>query len=232
MSGQLVFKFDGATHTIGPNQFIIISSSVVHDVTNGPNRAFVLQIPLAFIEKYYSKPEQLNFVTRDLKSTNYKKIVDLFSELDYVNKYKKSGYLFDFGIILLIMLKNLILNFSEDKKNIGRVTSDLKDIIIFINDHYAEELSVQNLAYKYGYNASYLSRLFKKQTGITLIQYVYKIRLNNLYQDLINSDISINNLMKKHGLTNQRTARIMFKEMFGELPNQVRTKYKMNVRLK
>ncbi|WP_225363960.1 cupin domain-containing protein [Levilactobacillus brevis] len=61
LAGQLTFQFDGVAHVIQANQFEVISSGVIHDVTNTPNHALVLQIPLPFIEKYVKDPATLNF---------------------------------------------------------------------------------------------------------------------------------------------------------------------------
>lgn len=227
MDGELTFKFEGLTHIVDANQFIIIPSGVVHDVTNGPNQALVLQIPLLFIEKYWTNAERLAFNLNDLKGFEYQKVVRLLNELNQVNKQQKKGYLFDFGMILLMIIKTIVLCFGEtEKKDVYKDTSGLKDLIIYINSHYTDRLSVKELAQKFGYNPSYLSRLFKQQNGITLIEYIYEIRLNELYQSLMTSDLPIKALLKLHGLNNERTTREMFKKMYGVLPNQIRMKYR------
>lgn len=226
MSGQLIFMFDGISHTIQANQFIVIPSGVVHDVTNTANQALVLQIPLEFIEKYYDDPDKLNFNMEAGQPQAYQLVTELLNNLNRINQRQEPGYLFDFGSNLLQILRIVVLEFgepyaSENHNN----TSGLKDIIIEINSHYAKPFTVNELAQQFGYNPSYLSRLFKKQIGITIIEYIYEIRLSKLYQDLINTELPIKELMINHGLTNERTTREMFKKMYGILPMQVRTKY-------
>lgn len=229
MSGKLIFKFDGLTHVVEDNQFIVIPSGIVHDVTNGPNQALVLQIPLVFIEKYWPNPEQLTFVTDRPQDSEYQKVVRLLNKLNQVNKQENEGYLFDFGMVLLMIIKTVVLCFGKpEKERVHKDTSGLKELIVFINSHYSDQLSVKGLAQKFGYNPSYLSRLFKQQNGITLIEYVYEIRLNELYQSLITSDLPIKTLLKLHGLNNERTTREMFKKMYGVLPNQIRMKYRLS----
>jgi len=226
LAGQLTFQFDGQAHVIRANQFAIVSSGVIHDVTNTPNRSLVLQIPLRFIERYVAHPERLNFSTVGLEATPaYQEVVAAFKRLNQINQERQRGYLIDTGITVLTMLKTLILNFTDPDDPLTESSSSLKSIVIYVNEHYRDKLSVKAVAHQFGYNASYLSRLFKAQTGVTLGRYVYLIRLNNLYRDLIDTDTPVDVLMDKHGLTNRRTAREMFQEMYGSLPKQIRLQY-------
>ncbi|MGL0748751.1 AraC family transcriptional regulator [Secundilactobacillus paracollinoides] len=191
-------------------------------MTNSPNRAFVLQIPLSFFAQYYQHPETLNFRINPSNSVRYQQIVASFLKLNDIVLAHREGYRFDMGVQLLTMLKILILNFTDADEPLTKDTSGIKEIIVYINGHYAMPLQVETLARQFGYNASYLSRLFKSQTGVTLIRYIYNIRLNVFYQDLIKSGTPIDKLYAKHGLTNKRTARQLFSDQYGSLPNEVR----------
>ncbi|GAA3602600.1 AraC family transcriptional regulator [Secundilactobacillus similis] len=222
LTGKLTFKFDGQSHVVGPNQFMVVSSGVVHDVTNLPNRAFVLQIPLKFFQTFYPDPERLRFVPTTANQAAYHTVLSLFDDLYRVKRDQQPGYLFDFGAVLLKLIKTLILNFTTETPNLPQRTDGIKELLVYINQHYQAALNEQQLADQFGYNASYLSRLFKKQTGVTMIQYIYVIRLNALYQDVIKSGTPIDKLFAKHGLTNKRTARQLFKEMYGVLPSELR----------
>lgn len=227
LAGRLTFQFDGRAHVIRANQFAVVSSGVIHDVTNTPNRSLVLQIPLGFIEQYVSHPERLNFSTMGLEDTPaYREVVTTFKRLNQINHERQRGYLLDTGITVLTLLKILVLNFTDPDDPLTESSSHLKSIVIYINEHYREKLSVKAVAHQFGYNASYLSRLFKAQTGVTLGHYVYLIRLNNLYRDLLDTEIPVDTLMDRHGLTNRRTAREMFQEMYGALPKQIRLRYR------
>ncbi|MCH9266973.1 AraC family transcriptional regulator [Pediococcus acidilactici] len=230
LEGKLVFNFEGKQHIIGPNRFVVVSSGVVHDVANTPNHAFVLQIPIKFVQNYYLNPEQLHFITENLEgTTEYKKIIKWLHELNRINQREEKGYLFDAEILVLLIVKTLFLRFVDNQNPFESKMSGLKEILIFIESHYNQKISVAEIAKKYGYNASYLSRLFKEQTGITLVEYIYEVRLSNLYNDLVNTKLPITVLLNKHGLTNRRTAREMCKKMFGLLPSQIRQKYSSEV---
>lgn len=224
LSGELVFRFDGRIHVIGPGEFVVVPSGVIHDVTNSPNQSLVLQIPLNFISPYYDNPELLNFKVEKnaIHTVHYENIVNSFAKLNHIYASKVEGYSFFCGSIVLLMLQNLIANFVDKTGLVEPISSKLKEIIIFINEHYSDTFNVEQLADQFGYNSSYLSRMFKNQMGLSIIQYVYKIRINYMYQDLLNTGTPIKNIMKNHGLTNERTTREMFKNMYQKTPREVR----------
>lgn len=74
-------------------------------------------------------------------------------------------------------------------------------------------------------SGNYLSRLFKQQIGLTITDYIYKIRINAFYQDLIKTDKPISELMIKHGLNNAKTTRKTFKNIYNKLPSQIRNDF-------
>ncbi|MCI1632543.1 AraC family transcriptional regulator [Liquorilactobacillus nagelii] len=227
MSGRLDMQFNGKTHTIEANQFMAVSSGVVHSVANTPNQALVLQVPLKFVERYYLQANHANFVINKANNEKaYSEVLKLLNELNIVNKQKKQGYLFEYGALVLLILKELFTNFNDIKHPLNENTNLLKDVIIYININYNNQLNISDLSKRFGYNASYLSRKFKQQMGITIVEYIYMVRLSNLYTDLIETPTPISLLMDKHGLKNRRTAREMCQKMYGLLPKQIRQKHK------
>jgi len=227
LAGQLVFQINGRAHVIRPGNFVVVPSGVIHDVTNTANHALVLQVPLTFMAAYFNHPETMNFSTTGLTDTEaYRQVVAKFRELNQVNREQGVSAQLDSGILVLTILKLLVENFVRLDQPLTENASNIKSLLIYVNEHYRDKLSVKLLAETFGYNASYLSRLFKRQTGVTLGQYVYMIRLNNFYQDLINTELPVNDLFARHGLTNRRTAREQFRRMFGRLPKQIRLAHK------
>lgn len=231
INGKLSFTINGKTYKVEANEFIIVPSGVVHDVTNSPNIAYVLQIPLSALAQYIDHPEQVDFQNGLTTTITYKTIVSLIKELGNLIYSQPLGFRFDSEIVFLQLLK-LIFTKLVSKTPLQTSNNRLKDIIIFINKHYYQKLSVNGLAKKFGYNPSYLSRLFKEQTGISLINYIYEVKINQFYQDIINTNIPIKELLLKNGLTNMRTTRKDFKNMFGVLPNDIRRKNILNIQKK
>ena len=51
------------------------------------------------------------------------------------------------------------------------------DVEAYLQAHYSEELSVESVADAIGFHAVYLNRIFKRQKGVTLIQYLINLRM-------------------------------------------------------
>lgn len=220
-AGQLEFDIAGQLFTIGAGQFIMVPSGVVHAVANTPNRAMVFQIPLTTIEHYLDHPEKVDFKNGLVDLPEYKTAVRLIKRFGEVDAARMTGYKFDSEIILLQLLKLIFTKFARERP-LTVSNSQLKNVIIYINQNYPEQLTVNSLAAQFGYNPSYLSRMFKQQTGISLLKYIYEVKINRFYQDILKTDLPIKQLLVKNGLNNERTARNTFKEMFGVLPSTLR----------
>lgn len=50
--GELTFTLNHAMTQISDGQFIVVPSGAIHAVSNTPNEAYVLQIPIDFIKNY------------------------------------------------------------------------------------------------------------------------------------------------------------------------------------
>lgn len=228
LEGTLQLFVNARSHTIRDGECIAISSGMIHDVANTPNRTLVLQIPLRILSPFVSAPQLLHFhVSKNKNAKAYEHLVNQFMQMNQIIRNKKEGYLFDSEITLIKILKLLVLYFTEKEPLQSRISSNIQDLLIYINEHYKEPLSVQNLAKIVGYNANYLSRIFHTQMGTTLNEYIYRVRLTHFREALFNTDSSIKELMLECGLKNQRTTREIFQKIYGTLPLEARKNNQM-----
>ena len=87
---------------------------------------------------------------------------------------------------------------------------------------YDDELSLTILANHFHFSEVYLSRMFKEKTGITLLSYINKIRLNHAYNDLMNTSLTINEIALNHGFKNVKAFNKIFKEYYHDIPSKYR----------
>ena len=192
LDGHLRFTIDGMMLNVRGGQFAMLPSGAIHDVASRPNHAYVLQVPLRTI-----------------------------SAMGKTVSRASPGSSFDFSISLLNILKRMFTVFCIPDTN-NRSADNVKEIITYLHEHATEPLSVGELARTFGYNPSYLSRMFKTQTGVTLVSYLYDVRVSRLHDDLLTTDESIGSLLLKNGLTNQRMTREVFRRRYGVLPSDLR----------
>jgi two-component system response regulator YesN len=56
-----------------------------------------------------------------------------------------------------------------------------KGALLYIQKHYQDNISLKDVAKRLSFNASYLSRVFKEDTGINLVHYLNKYRLDRAF---------------------------------------------------
>lgn len=221
LDGHLRFTIDGKAFHARDGQFVMVPSGAIHDVASGPNHAYVLQVPLREVRQLRDNPEGAVFLNGQVHRPEYAEVVSCFNRMGLVLEHAYDGCWFDFEICLLTILKHMFTTFCVPG-SASRMTDNAKEIISYLHEHATEHIVVSELAERFGYNPSYLSRMFKQQTGVGIIDYVYEVKVNRLHEDLLATDDSITDLMEKNGLTNRRLARKAFKELYGVLPSQVR----------
>lgn len=146
---------------------------------------------------------------------------ELFEELKPIEKllqcdtiYKIKNNMYD----ILKQIDSYINTNQEQNDNI------IDHIMTYVNDHYQEvNLSVSMLADTYRINSSYLSRSFKKQVGIGLLDYIHKTRISHA-KELINStSMNLNEIYSLVGYYNSMTFTRAFKRYENITPSQYRT---------
>lgn len=112
---------------------------------------------------------------------------------------------------------------QELNADAGQVEESVRIVKNYIAEHYQEPLTREFLASLVYLNADYLSRLFKKQTGYTLMDYVTFERMERAKQMLMESSLSISEIALETGYSNTAYFTKMFKKYFdGVTPRQYR----------
>ncbi len=88
---------------------------------------------------------------------------------------------------------------SEHKSTSQRTIDSIKE---YINEHYHENLTLEDLSSQAHFSPSYLSRLFHQITGLTIKTYITLKRLENAEYLLKNSDMTIHEVAFNCGFQN------------------------------
>lgn len=102
---------------------------------------------------------------------------------------------------------------------------DIKNLIIWIEEHYNEKISIIQMAKQISTSSRTLIRRFKKATGELPNHFVQKIRVQKAKEFLINTNDSFEIITCNIGYENASTFRRLFKEMSGLNPNEYRRSF-------
>jgi len=94
----------------------------------------------------------------------------------------------------------------------------------YIESNYASEISLANLASRFGYTKDHIERIFKKRFGITPHGHLIKVRLEHALWLLENSDISAEKISSAVGYKDFSSFWRGFKKEYGISPSQARAK--------
>ena len=95
-------------------------------------------------------------------------------------------------------------------------------VVEWIQEHYAEEMSLSVLANKYHVDSSYLSKMFARYAGINYKDYLQNIRLEHAVKDLENTDKQIVDIAFDHGFANSKAFTNLFRKRYGMLTSEYR----------
>lgn len=130
------------------------------------------------------------------------------------------------GLVLQV-ISNLILHFANDSVPLSGDTDKfamnrIRDIIGYVEAHFTEPVCLQDVADLLGIGKEYFCRFFKKNMGISFLNYLNQVRAAHIYHDLIHTDDPVQVVMEKNGFTNQKLFNKTFKILYGCTPSQIR----------
>ncbi|MDF2721432.1 MAG: hypothetical protein K0Q59_1107 [Paenibacillus sp.] len=140
----------------------------------------------------------------------------------------------DFEHMLRIYLKRLLLEVyhlhaSRSREphhaSVNQVNPKIKDIVQYLSQHYAEDITLEELSKKFYLDPYYLCHLFKKTTGETIRQFVLFTRIHHAKVLLILTDLPISEIAAKVGFSNFSYFGAIFKRQEGVVPRTFRQKW-------
>lgn len=92
----------------------------------------------------------------------------------------------------------------------------------YVEKHYAEHITLQDLAHQSGYTVEHFSRSFRVHVGIPPMEYVRKIRLEKAAVLLSNGKYSLEKIASLTGFSNKAHLSKTFKDIVGVTPGTYR----------
>ena len=101
--------------------------------------------------------------------------------------------------------------------------SVIDDILYYIDHNYNKNLKLETIASLFGYNSSYLGKIFTKTVGESFNTYVDRIRIDHATELLSAGDLKVYEIAEKVGYSNVDYFHKKFKKYVGKSPAEYRT---------
>lgn len=98
----------------------------------------------------------------------------------------------------------------------------LEPLLEYTQLHHGEELTLDGAAGSMGLNKEYFCRLFKKNMGVSYLQYLYQVRAAAVCRELETCDDTIGEIAERHGFRDPKMLNQYFKELYGCTPSEKR----------
>lgn len=113
-----------------------------------------------------------------------------------------------------------------DLNQLGGGVDLVQSLLVIIEQSYMEDLSLSILADQAGFNASYLSRLFKMETGKGFVQYLREVRMKHARQLLVETTLTSAEVARRVGFWDEKHFRRIFKKDFELTPGEYRERFR------
>jgi two-component system response regulator YesN len=130
---------------------------------------------------------------------------------------------------LLSIVKERMERYAKGSSNRDMLVTDHPEInktIGYITQNYDKEISLGELARYISMDDNYLSNLFKRKTGKTVIQYIQEVRVEQAKFYLEQTDLTISEIVERVGFGNDNYFFKIFKRFTDMTPNEYRVDYK------
>lgn len=163
--------------------------------------------------------ELFNIIIREMRDNNLSpdKIFQQ-NELNYQEIIKTMNIqeLKDWFIKRYYKLHQCLLHVQTYK----RYNENTRNAIYYIEENYFRNISLNKIAAAININSSYLSRLFKNDTGLNVIEFLNKIRVEKAVSLIDEGKYSLKEISYKVGIKNYNYFFKLFKKIIGVTPNE------------
>lgn len=169
--------------------------------------------------------------------TDDKRVFYCGSDLEYQNHFRAMIQELqmckdDYTEMLEIHLRQIFIMLhryfkTSSKMNNSQITEEIDKATMFFNEHYNEDIRIDEYAEAHNMSTSWFIRNFKQYTGSTPMQYILSIRIYNAEALLKNPQYNITEIANIVGYDNPLYFSRIFKKVKGLSPSE----YRKNIRI-
>ena len=111
-------------------------------------------------------------------------------------------------------------------KPVDMTVATFDKMIAYIDKNYQQKIELEDIAQIGGYNVNYTSQFFKRQLGVSFLEYVLRLRLREATVRLANSTDSVAHIASDCGFADIKAFNVSFKKHFHTTPSEYRKQAK------
>ena len=220
-SGKMEAAVGGVRSALFPGDVSIVFPNEIHSysVPKECKRIMLLFTPecvpdyIGLLTKYHPKNPVLR--KRQVSPTVPHCLNALLREKDLIDLRLTRAYI---SVVLGCLFRELKLEKTEQ----GDDLSLPQRALIYINEHFCEQLSQDMAARCLGVSKSHLSRMFSQKIGVPFHSYLNRLRIDHAAKQLLTTDKTITQIAYDCGYDCLRSFNRVFRELLHMTPRQYR----------
>lgn len=241
LSGSVLFLVDGRRVAISEGSGIFINTQRLHRIEPENDGASYLCIYFSaglisenikgFLYSRYLSPvladPTLAFIVLDKEDGKAGKILDSLLEIRRLRENPSPGVELDICSQVILIWKDTLQCLPErsGEKTTYENSERLKKILRFIHAHYADRISLGDIAALIGLSRGECCRFFQKTVGQPLFRYLMAYRINKSIDLLLGTDKGVAEIAYETGFNSQSYFTKCFKALKNVTPSRLRLEY-------
>ena len=235
LGGNVNYTIEGKTYKLRPGDILLTNSLDIHRPEISPGKSYeriVLWLEDRFFNQLRAGGDDLASCFSDAARKDYRRIrpnqsslIRMWNLCTQISQAQKSRALGSYTLVYAYLFEFLVevcrCYFNDSNLVHEDVTENEKvnNILAYINQNIASNLSLNAIAERFFISKFYLSRQFKQFTGMSIYQYIIKKRVT-ISRDLLRSGNPVTNACMECGFNDYSNYYKAFKREFGCNPSE------------
>lgn len=247
-----VFTVDDNAIELSPGEILIMGANIIHSSFR-PSRFVGKQYVIRFHpdmllsiastpskKKYsdmflnYASPYSYHIISN---KNLYDECLEIANKLYTLDKKQKENSLLAHAYFLMIIhsflkLGDLFANNYHMSHKFTETVSAIKRTAVYIQTHYSEKISLEDMAKMSNISYSYYSQLFREIIGKSFSDFLIMVRLAAADELIAQSTYSMKEIAQRVGLYPQSSFNHTYKKVRGYSPKEFKEKFSQKNRIK
>ena len=220
INGHLTVRVDSQVFPLQPNDILLAGMGRQHELQVNEDTAITGE--LKFTVPAGDWRDRLNAMTGVFTASERaeKWLKDLFEEID---KGIRSSSSIEQAMLNTILLQIITDQTPRDAgSQIGTVRPCIAAAIRFIQENYCRNIRLLDIAADCGFNSNYLCTAFKRDTGLSINEYINMLRIHKAADMILYGDMDISHVASICGFQGPSHFSSTFRRYAGLLPTECR----------
>ncbi|MFI3141804.1 MAG: AraC family transcriptional regulator [Clostridia bacterium] len=225
-NGTSKIKVDAKEYEVSAGDLVVVFPNVIHSYENETEENFATFV--IFNSEFFDEStstfinyEAVNpIIKAELIHDDVRYAIEsLFKEKDTTDLNVAAS-----RSLIHLILSRILPIIELEKTKYNKSANITSEIIVYVCDHFTEQITLDHLAETFGLNKYYISKLFSNKIKISLTDYTNNLRIQMAKKLLkSNNSLSILQISEQCGFETQRSFNRVFKSLCEVSPREYRS---------